>query len=120
MKNVKFGICEWSSPIQGPYICKFAKELGLDGFELLQGDYTHCFPTSPRVQDAYLEEAAKYGAEISAIAVNYLDDYSLLAPEEAEEKQIARMVLRKAVEMLRALRGHICARSMSRTARTAS
>lgn len=99
MKKVKFGICEWSSPIQGPYICKFAKELGLDGFELLQGDYKHCFPTSnPRVQDAYLEEAAKYGMEISAIAVNCLDDYSLLAPEDAEEKQIARLALRKAVE----------------------
>lgn len=99
MKRIKFGICEWSSPIQGPYVCKLAADLGLDGIELLQGDYSHSFPTSnPYIQNVYLEEAAKYGIEISAIAVNCLDDYSMTASDSAEEKQIALLAIKKAVE----------------------
>lgn len=98
MKKIKFGICEWSSPIQGPYICKFVKELGLDGVELAQGDYEHSFPLSnPYIQDAYLEEAAKYGIEFSAIAVNCLDYYGMTKPEGSESKRIALMAIEKAV-----------------------
>lgn len=99
MKKIKFGICEWSSPIQGPYICKFVKELGLDGVELAQGDYEHSFPLSnPYIQDAYLEEAAKYGIEFSAIAVNCLDYYGMTKPEGSESKRIALMAIEKAVD----------------------
>lgn len=99
MKRIKFGICEWASPIQGPYICKFIKEMGLDGVELAQGDYEHSFPLSnPYIQDAYLEEAAKYGIEFSAIAVNCLDYYGMTKPEGTASKKIALMAIEKAVE----------------------
>lgn len=99
MKRIKFGLCEWSSPIQGPYICKFVKELGLDGIELAQGDYERSFPLSnPYIQDTYLEEAAKYGIEFSAIAVNCLDDYGMTKPDNSKEKQVAHLAIEKAVE----------------------
>lgn len=99
MKKIKFGICEWASPIQGPYICKFVKEMGLDGIELFQGDYEHSFPLSnPYIQDAYLEEGSKYGVEFSAVAVNCLDYYGLTKEEGSDEKEIALMAMKKAVE----------------------
>lgn len=105
VKKVKYGLCEWSSPIQGPYICKFVKELGLDGIELAQGDYEHSFPMSnPYIQDVYLEEAAKYGIEFSAIAVNCLDYYGMTRPEGTIEKQVALMAIEKAVETARRMK----------------
>lgn len=98
MSKIKFGICEWASPIQGPYICKFAKELGLEGVELFEGDYEHSFPLSnPYIQNAYLEESAKQGIDFSAVAVNCLDYYGLTKEDGSKDKEVAILALKKAV-----------------------
>ena len=99
MRKVKFGLCEWSSPIQGPYVCRFAKEMGLDGVELAQGDYEHSFPLSnPYIQDVYLKEADENGIELTAIAVNCLDYYGMTKPEGSLQKKVAVSAIEKAVE----------------------
>ena len=105
MGKIKFGICEWASPIQGPYICKFVKDMGLVGVELFQGDYEHSFPLSnPYIQDAYLEEKVKYGIEFSAVAVNCLDYYGITKPVDSPEKKVALLALEKSVEIAKRMK----------------
>ena len=99
MKKVKFGLCEWSSPVQGPYVCRFAKDMGLDAVELAQGDYERSFPLSnPYIQDIYLEEAARNGIALTAIAVNCLDYYGMTKPDGSMQKKVAVRAIEKAVE----------------------
>lgn len=105
VKKVKFGLCEWSSPIQGPYVCRFARELGLDGIELAQGDYEHSFPLSnPYIQDVYLKEAANNEIELTAIAVNCLDYYAMTSSDDTSQKKVAVMAVKKAVETAKRMR----------------
>jgi hypothetical protein len=33
-KNVKLGITEWSLPVDGPYGCKIAADVGFEGIQL--------------------------------------------------------------------------------------
>ncbi|MCA1755110.1 MAG: sugar phosphate isomerase/epimerase [Spirochaeta sp.] len=101
---MKIGICEWTMPISGPYVCKFAKELGYDGIQLFGGDYEKRFPISRKVtQDAYLEMAAEHGIEFASIAVRVTDYFSMFAPEGSEEHHIVRMGITKAVDAAAAM-----------------
>ncbi|KMZ53315.1 sugar phosphate isomerase/epimerase family protein [Dorea sp. D27] len=105
MKKVMFGLCEWSSPVQGPYVCRFAKDMGLDGVELAQGDYERSFPLSnPYIQDIYLEEAARNGIALTAIAVNCLDYYGMTKPDGSMQKKAAVLAIEKAVEAAKRMR----------------
>ena len=63
MENkVRLGITEWSLPVDGPYGCNIAADVGFEGVQLDIGSYIRNFPKTKRcVQDAYLEAAEKFG-----------------------------------------------------------
>jgi 2-epi-5-epi-valiolone 7-phosphate 2-epimerase len=97
--GIKFGICEWTPPIVGPYICKFARELGFDGIQLILGGYEKRFPLSrPVTQEAYLAMAREYGIEFASITTRVTDFYSMFAPAGSEEHTIVRTGITKAIE----------------------
>ena len=98
-KGILFGICEWAFPVQGPYFIKMAAQMGFDGVELDLGTYEHNFPLSNRkIQQAYLEEAQKWGISFSALAVNTLCDYGMKNPEGSRKREIAVTAIEKAVQ----------------------
>jgi sugar phosphate isomerase/epimerase len=100
----KIGICEWTLPVTGPYVCKFASELGYDGLQLSIGSYEKRFPLSRRVtQHAYKEMAADYGVEFASMATRTLDFYSLFATKGSEEHEVARQSIEKGIYASEAL-----------------
>ncbi len=42
--TIKTGICLWSLPIEGPYVCELAFDLGFEGIQLELGTYERGFP----------------------------------------------------------------------------
>ena len=66
MSRVKFGVCEFSFPCWGPLALQMAHEAGFTGMQLADaGGSTNAYPlNNKRVQDSYLETAAKYGITI--------------------------------------------------------
>jgi sugar phosphate isomerase/epimerase len=77
-KKIKLGITEWSLPVDGPYGCKIAAEIGFEGIQLDVGSYERNFPKTKKVaQDAYLEAAEKFGIIYTAIACNELDNFNM-------------------------------------------
>lgn len=100
----KFGICEWAAPVQGPYIFQMARELGLDGVGISQGDFERSLPSSnPWIQNAYLNQARKNGIEITAIAVNSIDNHPMTAPEDNPEHDIVSLCIREAIKTAAAM-----------------
>jgi sugar phosphate isomerase/epimerase len=94
----KIGICEWTMPITGPYVCKFASELGYDGLQLNIGSYEKRFPLSRKVtQEAYKEMAAEYGIEFASMATRTTDFYSMFAQEGSEEHQVVVTSIEKGI-----------------------
>ena len=94
----KIGICEWVMPITGPYVCKFAADLGYDGLQLNVGSYDKRFPLSRKVtQEAYLELAEKHGIEFASMVTRMTDFYSMFAPEGSEEHQVVRESVEKGI-----------------------
>ncbi len=95
----KIGICEWSMPYDGPYICKLASDIGIDGIQLNIMDYERGFPlTKKPVYEAYMETAERYGIEYPAVAARVTDFYTMFTCEDAEEGEIVRTAIRKAVD----------------------
>lgn len=95
----KIGLCEWTLPITGPYVCKFAADLGYDGLQLSIGSYEKRFPLSWKVtQEAYKELASEHGIEFASMATRELDFYSLFAPEGSEEREVALASIQKGIE----------------------
>ena len=104
LKN-KIGICEWSLPIDGPYACKLAGELGLQGIQLDVGPYERGFPKSrPIVQEAYLEIAAAHDIAFPSMAARVTDYYTMFPSKNQEESAIVREGMRKAVQACAAMR----------------
>lgn len=104
MNQKKIGICQWSLPVDGPYGCKIAAELGLSGIQLDIGSYKKGFQLSKTiVQEGYLEEAEKYGISFPSIAITDLDNYSMVHPGDSLEKEIAITAIRKAIEAAEAM-----------------
>lgn len=90
-KSYKLGICHWSMPIDGPYACKIASELGFEGIQLEIGSYERGFPLSRRtVQQAYLELAEQYGIAFPSIAVRVTDEYSMTQPYDSVDSGVVR------------------------------
>ena len=88
--QVKLGTKEWSLPVEGPWGCKIAAEVGFEGIQLDVGSYQRNFPKTKRcVQDAYLEAAAKYGIQYTSIDCNELDHFNMVAPKGFPERAIA-------------------------------
>ncbi|MGD8443416.1 MAG: sugar phosphate isomerase/epimerase family protein [Desulfobacterales bacterium] len=97
--KIKLGITEWSLPIDGPYGCKIAAEIGFEGIQLDVGSYERNFPKTKKVvQDAYLEAAEKYGITYTAIACNELDNYNMVAPKGYKDRTIALQTIISAID----------------------
>lgn len=98
------GICEWAMPITGPYVCKFAGEIGYDGLQLSIGTYEKRFELSWKVtQEAYRELAAQYNIRFPSIATRALDFYSMFAADGSEEQYAALASIEKGIRACEAL-----------------
>ena len=94
-KKVRLGITEWSLPVDGPYGCKLAADVGFEGVQLDIDSYDRNFPKTKRcVQDAYLEAAEKFGITYTAIACNELDYYNMVAKKGLPDRAKRRMPCR--------------------------
>jgi sugar phosphate isomerase/epimerase len=102
--HVKLGITEWSLPVEGPYGCKIAADVGFEGIQLDIGSYERNFPKTKRcIQDAYLEAAEKFGIRYTAIACNELDNFNMVAPKGFTERAIAFKTITSAVDAAAAM-----------------
>jgi len=105
MAKNKLGICEWSLPVDGPWTCKIAAELGFDGIQLNVGSYERGFSMSrPVVQNAYLEAAEESGIEFCSMAARVSDYYSMVSEPGSEEHEIVRSGIRAAIEACGAMK----------------
>lgn len=87
MKNsdVKFGICQNCLPVEGPYACKIAADLGLEGIELnFARDMADEPLTRKYVQAAYLQAGKDWGVAFPSLAVNLLGKYGMSKTAHAE------------------------------------
>jgi sugar phosphate isomerase/epimerase len=104
-KKIKIGVCEWAFPLPGPYSCKIAAELGLEGIELDLGSYEQGFPLSNKViQQAYREAGAKWGISFPSIAINALCAYGMTSPERSEQRKIVLAAIHKGIDAAEALK----------------
>jgi 2-epi-5-epi-valiolone 7-phosphate 2-epimerase len=95
----KIGICEWSLPIDGPYACKLAASLGIDGIQLNIGDAERGFPLSKKVvQEAWLEASRETGVLFPSIAVRTTDYFSMMAPKGSEDRETVMTAIYKAID----------------------
>ena len=103
-KRVKIGITEWALPVDGPYGCKVAAEVGFEGIQLDVGSYDRNFPKTKKiVQDAYLEAAEKFGIKYTAIGCNELDNYNMVARKGSKERAIALRAITSAIDAAAAM-----------------
>jgi sugar phosphate isomerase/epimerase len=103
-QQIKLGITEWSLPVDGPYGCKIAADVGFTGIQLDVGSYARNFPKTKRVvQEAYLEAAKQYGITYTAIACNELDVYGMVAPKGYPERGIALRTITSAIDAAAAM-----------------
>lgn len=102
--QVKLGITEWSLPVEGPYGCKIAADVGFEGIQLDIGSYERNFPKTKRcVQDAYLEAADKFGIKYTSIACNELDNFNMVAQKGFNERAIAFKTITSAIDAAAAM-----------------
>jgi sugar phosphate isomerase/epimerase len=103
--QIKLGIKEWALPVEGPWGCKIAAEIGFEGIQLDVGSYQRNFSKTKRcVQDAYLEAAAKYGIQYTSIDCNELDAYNMVAPKGFTERAIAFKTIIAAIDAAAAMK----------------
>ena len=104
MKKYQLGIAEWCVPVAGPACLRMAAEAGLDGVELVFGNYERNLPlTDARVRRYYLEAQQKYGMAFAGLAVNALDESFAMPPENERRAEERRFVLAAAVDTAYAL-----------------
>lgn len=102
--QVKLGITEYSLPVEGPYGCKIAADVGFEGIHLDVGSYEHNFPKTKRcVQEAYLEAADRFGIQYTAIGCNELDNYNMVAQKGFAERAIAFKAITSAIDAAAAM-----------------
>ena len=102
--QIKLGIKEWSLPVEGPWGCKIAAEVGFEGIQLDVGSYQRNFPKTKRcVQEAIWEAAAKYGIQYTSIDCNELDIYGMVAPKGFPERAIAFKTITSAIDAAAAM-----------------
>lgn len=72
--EIKLGVCNHILPGDGVFAPRFVAETGLDGMSLEFGNYDRGFPLSARrLQDAYLEAAARYHIAYPNIGMSGFD-----------------------------------------------
>lgn len=91
-------ICEWCVPVDGPAVCRFAAEAGLNGVELDIGSLKRGMPlTNPVIQRYYLDEAEKYGISFPSLALNVFGEYTMLTPWSDAKSEVTRSILKSGV-----------------------
>lgn len=104
MARNKIGICQWSLPVDGPWGCKLASELGLDGIQLDVGPYERGFPMGRKVvQDAWLELGRQYNIEFPSMATRVSDYYSMTDEPGQPEHEIVKTGVATAVKACKAM-----------------
>ena len=100
----KIGICQWSVSVEGPDICRYAADLGLEGVQLEIGTVENGFPLSrPSVQQAYLESARAHGIRFTSIAARVTDDYRMTDPPGTEDSRIVWEAIERSVKAAEAM-----------------
>jgi sugar phosphate isomerase/epimerase len=100
----KIGICHWSLPMEGPYGCKLASDIGLDGIQLDIGHSSRGFLLSNDfVQEAYLKLAKKYGISFPSITIRELDEVAMTDPKGTETRELMDQALIKTIDTAEAM-----------------
>ena len=92
---IKFGICHFSLPVEGPYALKIALEAGFDGVQLdMIRNYKNQLALSKKItQEAFLYLGKKYNIEFPSIVVRELDQQSMVI----QNNDIAVDAIKKAI-----------------------
>lgn len=101
-----FGICEWSLPVSGTLAIRLASQAGYEGIQLGEaGGRIQGYPlNNPCVQEAYLEEAYRYGIKLHSLNLGaLLAEGTLNYAPETERGCWARESLDKGFEVCRNL-----------------
>ncbi len=105
MEDPKIGICQWALPMEGPYGCKLASELGLEGIQLDIGNNQRGFLLSKNfVQEAYLECGKEFAISFPSIGIPELDNFSMIAPEGSRDREVSDKAIKKAIETAEAMK----------------
>lgn len=84
-QQIKIGLCEWSLPYMGPYICQLASELGFSGLQLDYSSQDEMFPLNEKVvQEGYLKLAKQFNLLLPSMTVTELGRKDLFAEENSE------------------------------------
>ena len=103
-KRYRLGICQWSVEAEGPDICRFAAELGLEGVQLEIGTCEDGFPLSrPSVQREFMESAAEHGIRFTSIAARVTDQYDMTQPAGTEDSRIVWEAIVRSIEAAEAM-----------------
>jgi len=103
-QRMNIGLCEWSLPPMGAYVCKLAKEFGFDGVQLDFSSKNEVFPLSEKVvQQSYLEMAQTYDVKLPSMTVTELGRQSLVAEEGSEESREIINIIKQAIDAAAAM-----------------
>jgi 2-epi-5-epi-valiolone 7-phosphate 2-epimerase len=92
--SIKFGVAQWSLPIDGPWGCRVAADCGLDGVQLDVGDASRGFPlTRKSTQDAWQQAAADAGIELISVAINALCRHGMNVRPDSDDGRLARIAI---------------------------
>jgi len=92
--SIKLGVAEWSLPIDGPWGCRVAADVGLDGVQLDVGDASRGFPlTRKSTQGAWQQAADDAGVELISVAVNALCRHGMNARPDSSDGRLARLAI---------------------------
>ncbi|MGI5849813.1 MAG: sugar phosphate isomerase/epimerase family protein [Christensenellales bacterium] len=98
--DVKLGVTQWSLPGNGMCAVRIVADAGLDGLQIELGSYELGYPMAqPRMQDMYLDEAAKYGISFPSIVLNDINIYPMIADKDSEKYKIGMDMLKTAVQV---------------------
>ena len=90
MGTVKIGSTAWGLPGNGWYGPYMAHRAGLDGIQLELGSYEAGYPLAQRgVQEAYLEDAERFGLEYPAVVLNDLMVHGYAKGCDTEDGRLA-------------------------------
>lgn len=99
---IKFGICHFSLPIEGPCALEIASEAGFDGVQLdMIRNYKNQMALSKKItQEAFLYLAEKYNIEFPSISVRELDQYSMVIQNNDIAVDAIKKAISAAVKMM--------------------
>lgn len=102
--KTKIAYGEWAFPIHGPVGMKMAAEVGFDGVHLTDygGNQNGFLMNHPKIQEEYLNAAAKYNLEIDGYHLYSLSLQGFMTePADSAKGVLARQILEKGVEVCR-------------------